>query len=42
MPVDCAVEGVAMYVKNVSGDIACKAHSMPFYDPQKKIRSAKG
>lgn len=42
MPVDCAVDGVAMYVKNVSGDIACKAHSMPFYDPQKKIRSAKG
>jgi aminomethyltransferase len=42
MPVDCAVEGVAMHVKNVSGDIACKAHAMPFYDPQKKIRSAKG
>ena len=42
MPVDCAVDGVAMHVKNVSGDIACKAHSMPFYDPQKKIRSAKG
>ena len=42
MPVDCAVDGVAMHVKNVSGDIACKAHAMPFYDPQKKIRSAKG
>lgn len=42
MPVDCAVDGVAMHVKNVSGEIACKAHSMPFYDPQKKIRSAKG
>ncbi|MGB2534551.1 MAG: aminomethyltransferase family protein [Candidatus Puniceispirillum sp.] len=43
MPVDCAVDGVAMHVKNVSGEIACKAHAMPFYDPQKKkIRSAKG
>ena len=42
MPVDCAVDGVAMSVKNASGDIACQAHSMPFYDPQKKIRSAKG
>lgn len=42
MPVDCAVDGVAMHVKNVSGEIACKAHTMPFYDPQKKKRSAKG
>ena len=42
MPVDCAVDGVAMNVKNASSNITCKAHSMPFYDPQKKIRSAKG
>lgn len=42
MPVECAIDGVAMRVKNASGEIACKAHSMPFYDPQKKIRSAKG
>ena len=42
MPVDCAVDGVAMNVKNASGNIACKVHSMSFYDPQKKIRSAKG
>ena len=42
MPVDCAVDGVAMRVKNASGEIACTAHSMPFYDPHKKIRSAKG
>ena len=42
MPVDCAVDGVAMSVKNASGNITCKAHSMPFYDPKKKIRSAKG
>jgi aminomethyltransferase len=42
MPVDCAVDGVAMHVKNVSGKIVCKAHAMPFYDPQKKKRSAKG
>lgn len=42
MPVECAIDGVAMRVKNASGEIACKAHSLPFYDPQKKIRSAKG
>ncbi|MBL4813229.1 MAG: aminomethyltransferase family protein [Rhodobacteraceae bacterium] len=42
MPVDCAVDGVAMSVKNASGEIACVAHSMPFYDPDKKRRTAKG
>lgn len=42
MPVDCAVDGVAMVVKSGGKDMACKAHSLPFYDPEKKKRSAKG
>jgi len=42
MPVDCAVDGTEMVVANESGDVACKAHSMPFYDPDKKRRTAKG
>jgi aminomethyltransferase len=42
MPVDCAVDGVEMTVKNSTGEIPCKAHSMPFYDPDKKRRTAKG
>ena len=31
MPVDCAVDGVAMVVKSGGKDMACKAHSLPFY-----------
>lgn len=42
MPVDCAVDGTKMVVKNGDAEIACVAHSMPFYDPQKKKRTAKG
>lgn len=42
MPVDCAKDGTKMVVKNQSGDINCVAHSMPFYDPDKKKRAAKG
>lgn len=42
MPVACAVDGTEMVVKNSSGDIPCVAHSMPFYDPEKKRRTAKG
>ena len=43
MPVDCAVDGVEMTVKNASGStIACKAETMPFYDKEKKIRTVKG
>ena len=42
MPVDCAVDGTEMVVANESGDVKCKAHSMPFYDPDKKRRTAKG
>ncbi|MEJ6502736.1 MAG: aminomethyltransferase family protein [Rhodobacterales bacterium] len=43
MPVACAVDGVKMTVRNGDGtEIACVAASMPFYDPDKKIRTAKG
>jgi aminomethyltransferase len=43
MPVDCAVDGVDMVVKNASGSmIPCKAETMPFHDKEKKIRTVKG
>ncbi|MGB7287439.1 MAG: aminomethyltransferase family protein [Salaquimonas sp.] len=42
MPVDCAKPGTKMVVKNATGDINCTAQAMPFYDPDKKIRAAKG
>jgi len=42
MPVDCAVQGTEMVVANESGDVKCIAHPMPFYDPDKKRRTAKG
>lgn len=42
MPVDCATDGTRMSVKNAAGEISCVAHSLPFYDPEKKRRTAKG
>ncbi len=42
MPVDCAVDGTRMSVMTPSGETACVAHSMPFHDPDKKRRTAKG
>ncbi|MEC5325243.1 MULTISPECIES: aminomethyltransferase family protein [unclassified Aurantimonas] len=42
MPVDCAVEGTPLVVANASGNISCIAHPMPFYDVDKKKRTAKG
>ncbi len=42
MPVDCAADGTKMSVKNAGGEIPCVAHSMPFHDPDKKRRTAKG
>ncbi len=43
MPVDCAVAGTKMTVRNGNGtEIACVAEEMPFYDKEKKIRAAKG
>ena len=43
MPVDCAVPGTKMTVRNADGtEIACVAEEMPFYDKDKSIRTAKG
>ena len=42
MPVDCAVDGTAMSVKNADAEIPCVAHSMPFYDPDKKAPHRQG
>lgn len=42
MPVDCAAEGTPLTIRNSGGDIAAIAHPMPFYDPAKTRRSAKG
>lgn len=43
MPVDCAVPGTKLTVRNQDGsEIACTAQEMPFYDKDKAIRSAKG
>ena len=42
MPVDCAVDGTEMTVRSGGREIACVAHSLPFYDPEKKRRTAKG
>ena len=43
MPVNCAVAGTALTVRNADGaEIACVASEMPFYDEAKSIRTAKG
>ncbi|WP_424988843.1 aminomethyltransferase family protein [Microbulbifer sp. S227A] len=43
MPVDCAVPGTRMTVRNADGaEIPCVAEEMPFYDKDKKVRTAKG
>ncbi len=42
LPVDCATTGTKLTVCNAGGDIAATTHPMPFYDPEKKRRSAKG
>lgn len=42
MPVDCAVNGTVLSVKNADGEIPCVAEDMPFYDKDKKRRIAKG
>lgn len=43
MPVDCAVPGTKLTVRNQDGrEIACTAEEMPFYDKDKSIRTAKG
>ncbi|MQQ08880.1 aminomethyl transferase family protein [Epibacterium sp. SM1979] len=42
MPVDCAEPGVPLTIQNPDGEIAAVASPMPFYDPEKKRRTAKG
>ena len=43
MPVECAVPGTELVVRNGDGsEIACTAQEMPFYDSDKSIRTAKG
>lgn len=42
MPVDCAVEGTPLTIRNSGGEIPAIAHPMPFYDVDKKRRTAKG
>lgn len=43
MPVDCAVPGTPLSVRHEDGsETPCTAEEMPFYDKDKKIRSAKG
>ena len=42
MPVDCAQPGTKLTVKNLTGEIQAIAHPLPFYDPEKKRRTAKG
>ncbi|MBY6203085.1 aminomethyltransferase family protein [Maritalea mobilis] len=42
MPVDCAVEGTPLTVKIGETEVPAIAHSMPFYDVEKKRRTAKG
>ena len=41
IPVDCANTGTKLAVKNSGAEIAATTHPMPFYDPEKKRRSAK-
>ena len=43
MPVDCAVPGTTLTVRNADGiEIPCVSEEMPFYDKDKSIRTAKG
>lgn len=42
MPVDCAVMGTPLVIRNPDREIAAIAHPMPFYDPDKSRRVAKG
>ena len=43
LPVDCANMGTKLVVNcGTHGAIAATTHSMPFFDPDKKRRTAKG
>jgi len=42
LPVDYANDGTAVTVRTANGDVSATTHSMPFYDVEKKRRTAKG
>lgn len=43
LPVDCANDGTRLTVRSeAAGEIAAVTHSMPFFDPDKKRRTAQG
>ncbi|KRA00118.1 aminomethyltransferase [Mesorhizobium sp. Root157] len=42
LDVDCAVQGTDLEVRNASGTVKAKAHPLPFDDPKKLKRTAKG
>ena len=42
LPVDCATTGTKLTVQSGGAEIAATTHPMPFFDPDKKRRTAKG
>ncbi|MBB1489942.1 aminomethyl transferase family protein [Paracoccus sp. MC1854] len=42
LPVDYATDGKTVTVRTANGDVSATTHSMPFYDVEKKRRTAKG
>lgn len=42
LPVDYANDGTTVTVRTANGDVSATTHSMPFYDVEKKRRTAKG
>jgi len=42
LDVDCATPGTELEVHNASGTVKAKAHPLPFDDPKKLKRTAKG
>jgi len=43
LPVDCATDGIALTVRcETAGEVAAVTSTMPFFDPEKKRRTAKG
>ncbi|MDO5371055.1 aminomethyltransferase family protein [Paracoccus sp. (in: a-proteobacteria)] len=42
LPVDYATNGKTVTVRTANGDVSATTHSMPFYDVEKKRRTAKG
>jgi aminomethyltransferase len=42
LDVDCAVQGTRLEIRNQSGAISATAEPLPFDDPKKTKRTAKG